>query len=201
MSEDFINQLTLNYLVGGKTLNKINKIKETQQSTSEINDFKSRIQELFVSLLQNQEPEDLLKETKDAFNYFIDKSIYYFKIHDKHLILKEEEQEEQEEQSETSSDAEDYYEDDKSDNFSEENSDVGNETEDEESKEKINDQFKMIQLTEQRIKMEPTEKIVRPKIKQNMSSQGVDNIDEVNNWFMQAKNNKKQFSIIPRTNK
>ena len=199
MSEDFINQLTLNYLVGGKTLNKINKIKETQQSTSEINDFKSRIQELFVSLLQNQEPEDLLKETKDAFNYFIDKSIYYFKIHDKHLILQEEEQEE--EQSETSSNAEDYYEDDKSDNFSEENSDVGNETEDEETKEKINDQFKMIQLTEQRIHVETTEKIVRPKIKQNMSSQGVDNIDEVNNWFMQAKNNKKQFSIIPRTNK
>ena len=198
MSEDFINQLTLNYLVGGKTLNKINKIKETQQPTCEINDFKPRIQELFVSLLQNQEPEDLLKETKDAFNYFIDKSIYYFKIHDKHLILKEEEQEEQ---SESSSDAEDYYEDDKSDNFSEENSDVGNETEDEETKEKINDQFKMIQLTEQRIHVETTEKIVRPKIKQNLSSQGVDNIDEVNNWFMQAKNNKKQFSIIPRTNK
>lgn len=196
MSEDFINQLTLNYLVGGKTLNKINKIKETQQSTSEINDFKPRIQELFVSLLQNQEPEDLLKETKDAFNYFIDKSIYYFKIHDKHLILQEEEQ-----QSETSSVPEDYYEDDKSDKFSEENSDVGNETEDEETKEKINDQFKIIQLTEQRIKMEPIDKIVRPKIKQNMSSQGVDNIDEVNNWFMQAKNNKKQFSIIPRTNK
>ena len=78
---------------------------------------------------------------------------------------------------------------------------MGNETEDEETKEKINDQFKMIQLTEQRIKMEPTEKIVRPKIRQNMSSQGVDNIDEVNNWFIQAKNNKKQFSIIPRINK
>jgi len=204
MSEDLINQLTLNFLVGKATLSKLNKkMKDSQEELTKLNDkeiYRKRIEELFNNLYDNNKPNDLLQDVETGFNFFIEKAIYYLKIHDKHLELntnednlgkKEEEEEEEEENSvrEDSSDPDDYYNDDKDDYYSEENSDVGNASEDEESKEAVNKQFEMIQTVEKKLK------------KNTFISPGFDNINDINcNWFETAKQNIKKDAIIPRTN-
>ncbi len=194
MSEDLINQLTLNFLVGKAQLSKLNKkMKDSQEELTKLNDkqiYKQRIEELFKNLYDNNKPDDLLQDVETGFNFFIEKAIYYLKIHDKHLELNENTDPNEEDSSEEdSSDAEDYYNDDKYDNYSEENSDVGNASEDEESKEAVNNRFEMIQNVEKKIK------------RNTFISPGVDNIDDINcNWFESAKRQIKKNNIIPRTN-
>jgi hypothetical protein len=85
MSDDLVNQLTLNFLISKQQLQKLNKkTKETseQQKIKEIQEYSNRIKLLFNDLLVYQPPEDLLFEVKIAFENFIDKSIYYLKAHD-----------------------------------------------------------------------------------------------------------------------
>ena len=85
MSDDLINQLTLNFLISKNQLQKLNKkVKETsdQIKIREIQEYNCRITTLFNDLLVYQPPDDLLFEVKIAFDNFIDKSIYYFRAHD-----------------------------------------------------------------------------------------------------------------------
>ena len=85
MTDDFINQLTLNCLISKQQLQKLNKrTKESigEQKQKEIQEYSDRIKDLFQDLLVCQSPEDLLFEVKMAFDTFVDKSIYYFKAHD-----------------------------------------------------------------------------------------------------------------------
>jgi cobalamin biosynthesis protein CobT len=85
MSNDLVNQLTLNFLISKTQLQKLNKkVKETsdQERLREIQQYNERIKNLFNDLLVCQAPDDLLFEVKNTFDNFIDKAIYYFKAHD-----------------------------------------------------------------------------------------------------------------------
>jgi len=193
MANDFIEQLTLNILINKNQLSKLNKIHDSNK-LCEKDEYKSRIQKLFNDLIEDNKYNDLSQDVLIGFNYFIEKSIYYFKMHDKHQEL-EQEQEEKDEES-GCSDENSTFDEDKS-TFSEENSDVGNETEDEESHEKINQQFNLITSIENTGKTNVSEK---PK-KNSFVSNGVDDISKLNyNWFETAKQRSKQNKIIPRTN-
>ena len=214
MSEDLVNQLTLNFLISKTQLNRLNKrMKDSKEESDKLNDkyfYRTRIETLFQGLFNGEKPHDLLQDVETGFNFFIEKAVYYFKVHDKNLDLEKERQSnnsesEQSEQSEQSNnlneDTEDYYNDDKPDYFSEENSDVGNETEDEESKEIINNQFNLINSikTQTNTNTNSINNVNRLK-KNTIISEGVDNIDDLNyNWFESAKRNVKKHNIIPRT--
>jgi hypothetical protein len=85
MSEDLVNQITLNFLISKSQLEKLNK-KMKQDSNNKkktnIEVYGSRIKDLFNNLLDNEPPNDLLQEVKTGFEFFLDKCIYYFKLHD-----------------------------------------------------------------------------------------------------------------------
>ena len=90
MSDDFVNQLTLNFLISKNQLQKLNKkVKENSDEIKiqEIQKYRKRITTLVNNLLDYQPPDDLLFEVKLAFDTFVDKSIYYFKAHDNSFKL------------------------------------------------------------------------------------------------------------------
>ena len=85
MSDDLVNQLTLNFLISKNQLQKLNqKSKELsdQDKIKEKQIYINRIKQLFDDLLVNQPPDDLIFDVKNAFDKFIDRAIYYFKAHD-----------------------------------------------------------------------------------------------------------------------
>jgi len=93
MSDDLVNQLTLNFLISKNQLQKLNKkVKDNsdQIKVKEIQKYRKRIIALFNNLLDCQPPDDLLFEVKLACDSFIDKSIYYFKAHDNSIQLENE---------------------------------------------------------------------------------------------------------------
>ena len=93
MSNDLVDQFTLDCLVSRPQLQKLNqRLKETKDKTklNEIEKWKDRIENLFKDLLVNNPPDDILFEVKSAFDNFIDKSIYYFKAHDNCIKLEKE---------------------------------------------------------------------------------------------------------------
>lgn len=83
MSEDYVNQLTLNFLISKTQLDKLNKKRhsdkqQTMKTEREI--FREEIYTLFDDLFHENVPTDLLNDVKDAYEHFITKSIYYFKV-------------------------------------------------------------------------------------------------------------------------
>jgi hypothetical protein len=83
MSEDYVNQLTLNFLISKTQLDKLNKKRhsdkqQTMKTEKEI--FREEIYQLFDDLFDENVPTDLLNDVKDAYEHFIAKSIYYFKV-------------------------------------------------------------------------------------------------------------------------
>ena len=85
MSEDLVNQITLNFLISKSQLEKLNKKMKhntDKKKKNNIDIYGDRIIELFNNLLVCNEPTDLLQEVKTGFDFFIDKCIYYFKLHD-----------------------------------------------------------------------------------------------------------------------
>ena len=84
MSEDYVNQLTLNFLMSKTQLAKLNKKISKDTSDNLKSDkaiFREDIKTLFNKLFDNDIPSDLLGDVKDCFDHFIDKSIYYIKLH------------------------------------------------------------------------------------------------------------------------
>jgi hypothetical protein len=93
MSDDLVNQLTLNFLISKNQLQKLNKKMKESTDTNRQTDkeiYQERIKQLFLHLLVNQQPEDLLADVKTGFDFFIDKAVYYFKAKDNHEILEQE---------------------------------------------------------------------------------------------------------------
>jgi hypothetical protein len=93
MSDDLINQLTLNCLISKHQLEKLNKkIKESAENSRKTNTeiYGQRITQLFNDLLVNEPPTRLLHEVKIGFDFFIDKCIYYFKAVDNNELLEKE---------------------------------------------------------------------------------------------------------------
>jgi len=85
MSEDFVNQLTLNFLISKHQLQKLNKkVKENADTSRKTNKelYGQRITKLFNDLLVNEPPDTLLQEVQIGFDLFMDKCIYYFKAVD-----------------------------------------------------------------------------------------------------------------------
>jgi len=83
MSDDLVNQITLNYLISKSQLQKLNnKIKQKEQDNmkSDKEIYKDQIGELFTKCLNDEFPDDLLQDVRNSFTYFIEKSVYYLKI-------------------------------------------------------------------------------------------------------------------------
>ena len=93
MSDDFINQLTMRFLINKTQLQKLNKQTKDnadQEKIKEIEEYSERIKKLVSDLLVYKIPNDLLYEVKSSFGEFVDKSIYYFKAHDNGIYLEKE---------------------------------------------------------------------------------------------------------------
>ena len=83
---EYINQITLNFLISKTQLNKLNKLKQKEFDLKPTYD-KAQITDLFNKLLNENSPDDLLEDVKTCFDAFIEKSIYYLEIRDKNEII------------------------------------------------------------------------------------------------------------------
>jgi len=93
MSNELVDQLTLNLLISKTQLQKLNKkIKETTDNNRKTDKeiYGERIKELFSDLLVDNKPEDLLQDVETGFQFFLDKCIYYFKVRDTNKSLEQE---------------------------------------------------------------------------------------------------------------
>jgi hypothetical protein len=220
MSDDLVNQLTLNFLISKQQLQKLNKkTKETaeQQKIKEIQEYKDRIKLLFNDLLVYQPPEDLLFEVKVAFENFIEKSIYYLKAHDNSEALEierseeihddidfekeerdivngnyKEKSEEEEEEQDEDEDEEEEEQDEEEEEQDEEEEEQDEKEEEEQEKEK-----EYIPKTNNPIKHHPI--VVKSKYTKPTSSVGVDDIQKLPlDWFQNVRQSYKKNQIIPR---
>ena len=92
MSNELVDQLTLNLLISKTQLQKLNKkIKETTDNNRKTDKeiYGERIKELFSNLLVDNKPEDLLQDVETGFQFFLDKCIYYFKVRDTNKSLEQ----------------------------------------------------------------------------------------------------------------
>ena len=203
MSDDLVNQLTLNFLISKNQLQKLNKkVKENsdQIKVKEIQKYRKRIITLFNNLLDFQPPDDLLFEVKLSCDTFIDKSIYYFKAHDNSIQLENErlnqdaihddiDFEKEGNDNEPECTKEENITDEKEDDDDTEGTgdDDGYDAEGTEDDE--NDEQKS---TNNNI-------IVKNKYTNSSHSIGVDDIQKLPlNWFQNVRQNYKQNNIIPR---
>ena len=169
---DYVNQLTLNFLISKTQLNKLNKLKQKEFDLKPMYD-KDRITNLFNKLLNNNKPDDLLEDVQTCFDAFIEKSIYYLEIHDKNADIQNERNDFEEDKQD--GEDEDFGED--------EEEDFGEDGEDEDFGEE--DDF---------------EDIVSTKVfKKNNRSKGVEDIQKLPlDWFNTTRQNYKINQIIPR---
>jgi len=90
-SNDFVNEVTLNLLINKKQLQKLNKMRQNEDTLKDnVNYNRDKIADLFNELLNNNRPDDLLEDVKSSFDNFIEKSIYYLEIHDKNVNIQKE---------------------------------------------------------------------------------------------------------------
>ena len=83
MSDDLVNQITLNFLISKQQLQKLNKRikqKEEDKMKTDMEIYKDKFVELFNQMLNDQAPSDLLEDVKHSYNYFVEKGIYYLKM-------------------------------------------------------------------------------------------------------------------------
>ena len=196
MSDDLVNQLTLNFLISKQQLQKLNnKTKETaeQQKYKEIQEYSNRIKLLFNNLLVCQPPKDLLFDVKIAFDNFIDKSIYYLKAHDNTEHLEKERTEEihsdidfeKEERDIVNRNYKENFDEDVHESYNEENSKKA-ESEEAESEEDIEP------IIHQSI-------IVKSKYYKPTTSEGLGCLQKLPiDWFQNVRQNYKKNKIIPR---
>ena len=190
MSEDLVNQLTLNFLISKNQLQKLNKkIKEDAsdllKTDKEI--YGSRIKQLFNDLIKDQSPDDLMIDVRNSFDLFINKCIYYLKECDHNELLEKE-------RGEISEDI----------NFEQEERDielgkyVENSNEQEEEDEEEEDEEEQELDEEKELSKQPTLHI-KEKYTNKTKSQGVEDIQKLPlNWFNNVRQNYKKNQIIPR---
>ena len=207
MSDDFVNQLTLNFLISKNQLQKLNKkVKENSDEikVKEIQKYRKRITTIFNNLLDNEPPDDLLFEVKLAFDTFIDKSIYYFKAHDNSFKLENERLNkdiihddidfEKEENEERDGEGEDEERDGEG-----EDEERDGEGEGEERDGEGEDEERDGEGCEEEGDERPRECNIIVKNKYTNRSHGVDDIQKLPlNWFENLRQNYKQNNIIPR---
>lgn len=211
MSDDLVNQLTLNFLISKQQLQKLNKKNKDDAKTKWNSEYlaqRERIKILFEQLLFNNEPDDLLIDVRDAFDEFVNKSVYYFKAHDTTENLEKERSQEIHEDidfekeerdivngnykehsnDEESEEEEEGYGEEEDEGYGEEPKQVDDE-EDEEEEEKSTTN---IPITHHPI-------IVKSKYKKQSTSEGVDDLQKLPlDWFQNVRQNYKKNQIIPR---
>ena len=210
MSEDYVNQLTLNFLISKTQLAKLNK-KITQDSQNILNEDKERfrkdIVQLFNKLLENDVPSDLLQDVRDSFDHFIDKSIYYLKVREDnnkhHQAVKEEDdveddetsfKEDVEEDDETSF-KEDVEEEDDETSFKEDEETSFKEDEEEDDEDDEETSFKEDEEEDE----DNVVKVHKKVTKATMVSNGVDDIQKLPlDWFNNIRQNYKKTQILSR---
>ena len=192
MSEDLVNQLTLNFLISKNQLQKLNKkIKEDAsdllKTDKEI--YGSRIKQLFNDLIKDQSPDDLMIDVRNSFDLFINKCIYYLKECDHNELLEKE-------RGEISEDI----------NFEQEERDIelgnyvenSNEQEEEDEEEEEEEEQEEQEDEEKELSKQPT-LLIKEKYTNKTKSQGVEDIQKLPlNWFNNVRQNYKKNQIIPR---
>jgi hypothetical protein len=196
MSNDLINQITLNYLISKQQLEKLNKCKENpankQKQKREI--YKQRVLELFTNMLDGNHPDGLLMEVKKSFDYYIDNCIYYFEVHDNHIEIEEKRAGVINNVQKEDHDEEDFEEDcdeESDEDCDEDSDDLQNDTNYQEVSDieaSNNDEIEIKTLkTPTNMHLTSQENHVYPKKKNNIS-QGVENINQLPlDWFTKVK--------------
>ena len=91
MSEAFVNQITLDYLLNKQMYNNQIRSKKAKQINNEERKFyRKRIFNLFKEIINGNKPEHLSPDVKYAYDNFINTSIQYFKTVDNNDIIQSE---------------------------------------------------------------------------------------------------------------
>jgi hypothetical protein len=182
LNNDYINQLTLNFLISKTQLHKLNKLKQKDIVDPVLKHDKDKINKSCNKLLNDERPDDLLEDVKVCFDAFVEKSIYYLEIHDKNEIIQNERNDDDELNNELDNDDELISDDDLisddliSDDF--DNDELGNEL-----------------IEEYRPHITQKSKYA----KQNKASNGVDDIQKLPlDWFNKTRQTYKMNQIISR---
>lgn len=199
MSEDFVNQITLSYLISKTQLQKLNKkLKDTTETNRKTDKeiYEERIKTLFNSLLVNQEPDNLLQDVKTGFEFFIDKCIYYLKASDNNELL-EKERTNNVYDNDIIHDDIDYEKEERAienGNYTERSEEQEDEEQDDEEQddEEHEDEDKKINTNKNSV-------IVKQKFNKTKNSIGVDDIQKLPlDWFQHVRKDYKKNQIIPR---
>ena len=191
MSDDLVNQITLNYLISKSQLQKLNnKIKQKEQDAMKTDKeiYKEQINELFTKCLNDEFPDDLLQDVRNSFTYFIEKSVYYLKIkanranEEVEEAVKEDEEDEDTVLSPNEIVAE-SLEDDEDDENDDDDEDVKDGYDDEEEEQEDEDEEPAV-VNPQR---------VYKKSSKQTHSEGVDDLNKLPlDWFTKIKYNQNQ---------
>ena len=186
MSDDLVNQITLNFLISKQQLQKLNKRikqKEEDKMKTDMEIYKDKFVELFLKMTNNELPSDLLEDVNHSYNYFVEKAIYYLKMKESSESTLEKEEDANEIVEEDLEDLEDLEEEEES--RESETEDLEEEEEEEGLK----------------IKTSPIAAIKETRYKKftNTKSKGVDDIQQLPlDWFSKVRQTYKQNQIIPR---
>lgn len=197
MSEDLVNQLTLNFLISKNQLQKLNKkIKEDESQVMKTDKevYGDRIKHLFNDLLNNNYPDDLLYDVRSSFDLFLNKCIYYLKAHDNNELLEKEREQKEDiaedinfEKEERDIEKGNYQEDLEQEDLEQEDLEAAQDLEE--------DNSKTSNSTKPNINITIKEKYSNKTLK----SEGVDDIQKLPlNWFHNVRQNYKKNQIIPR---
>jgi hypothetical protein len=209
MSDDLVNQITLNFLISKQQLQKLNKRikqKEEDKMKTDMEIYKDKFVELFLKMLNDQAPSDLLEDVKHSYNYFVEKGIYYLKMKETNNTeasnevvetksLEEEDLEADEEDDLDAKSLEEEEDLESEEKSLEEEEDLEAEDEEEDLEEDLEEKtVKIANLT-------PIAFVKETKYKKstNTKSKGVDDIQQLPlDWFSKVRQTYKQNQIIPR---
>jgi hypothetical protein len=205
MSDEFVNQLTLNFLISKNQLHKLNKkMQEDTEKTRmiEMKKWEDRVKMLFQSLLDNDPPSDILLDVKNAFDTFVDKSIYYLKNHDRTIELENERTEDIKddidyEKEERDIEKGNYVEKDVSD-YEKDKDDYNDKCNDDSDDYDDGDNHEE-QEQEQKHPITVDTNIYTSFSGKRINTKGVDNIEKVQlNWFEEVRKGNQKNKIMPR---
>ena len=186
MSDDLVNQITLNFLISKQQLQKLNKKikqKEEDKMKTDMEIYKDQVVDLFFKMINDELPDDLLEDVKHSYTYFVEKSIYYLKMKESSNTEFIEADKEDDDATVASS----------SETEEDEDATVAS-LEDEEDTKLSNTNKRSIFETQIEPKME-----TRYKKFANTKSKGVDDIQQLPlDWFSKVRQTYKQNQIIPR---
>jgi hypothetical protein len=90
MSNSYINQITLDFLLNKELMGKnVIRQSEKQINKEDFNFYRKRIFNLFKEIISNNTPSNLPPDVKYTYDTFIKSSINYFKVSDNNDILQE----------------------------------------------------------------------------------------------------------------